>query len=363
VVELEEKLREAVRACTREKERVLHFKALSKTSKGRLEETLRLQRTTRPPQLPRQRSLGTLPATRRASGVLSMSMGGGNQQKENVPVPPAPVFVRATEEAYREKLAALEKELAAAQVDNMGLRMKVGTLEQAQRPQPGVAGTPRGAAPAREGAPLPKSPLGWTASVPSPFMNDHAALSAEVRELRAQLAEVPHLRRELEEMPQLRKELEEVPRLRQELEELRRVRGEGEKVAQLRRELADARAAAAMVADATKSAALYSGAAMGRRTVAWGNTAGAMRSSQGGALEGANLSAELRAAWERVTSLQKRYDAAAEALASINSNHERALQQLEETHRQLNQVRTWGRGAGRCRAGLGDHASLCWREG
>lgn len=85
---------------------------------------------------------------------------------------------------------------------------------------------------------------------------------------------------------------------------------------------------------------------MGRRTVAWGDTAGAMRSSRGGAPEGGNLSAELRAAWERVTSLQKRYDAAAEALASINSNHERALQQLEETHRQLNQVRTWGRGAG-----------------
>jgi hypothetical protein len=358
VVELEEKLREAVRACTREKERVLHFKALSKTAKGRLEETLRLQRTTRPPQLPRQRSLGTLPATRRASGVLSMRMGGGDHQKENAPVPRAPAFVRATEEAYRDKLAALEKELAAAQVDNMGLRMKVGTLEQAQRPQPGVVGTPRGATPAREGAPLPKSPLGRTASVPSAFMNDHAALSAEVHELRAQLAEVPHLRRELEEMARLRRELEEVPQLRRELEELRRARGEGGEVAQLRRELADARAAAAMVADATASAAMYSGAGMGHRTVAWGDTAGGTRGSRGGGGEGGNLSAELRAAWERVTSLQKRYDAAAEALASINSNHERALEQLEDTHRQLNQVRTRGHGAGQCKASLGDHASL-----
>lgn len=302
VVELEEKLRESVRACTREKERVLHFKALTKTAKGRLEETLRLTRTTRPANLTRQRSMSALPTAR----VLSMSVGGPNQQKEN----PPRTFVQATEEAYREKLAALEKELAAAQVDNLGLRMKMGTLEQ--RAPAGGGGNA-----------LPKSPLGRTASVLGPGV---AELSAEVQGLRAQLAEVPRLRTEAAEAERWRREAEEVPRLRQELEELRRLAKELDEVPRLRRELADARAAAAMVADA--------GFGVNHRSTVQGGSFGGNKI--GG--ESSNLSAELRTAWERVTSLQKRYDAAAEALASINGNHEKALQQLEETHRQLNQV-------------------------
>ena len=51
------------------------------------------------------------------------------------------------------------------------------------------------------------------------------------------------------------------------------------------------------------------------------------------------LQGEIKSAWERAGVLQKRYHEAESALSTMKANHTRVLQQLDETHKRLNQER------------------------
>ena len=51
------------------------------------------------------------------------------------------------------------------------------------------------------------------------------------------------------------------------------------------------------------------------------------------------LQGEIKTAWERAGLLQKRYQEAQAALTTMKANHTRVLQQLDDTHKHLNQER------------------------
>eukprot|EP00854_Cymbomonas_tetramitiformis_P028280 gene28280-35035_t len=92
-------------------------------------------------------------------------------------------------------------------------------------------------------------------------------------------------------------------------------------IPRLRRELADAKAACAELEEAVAMDTGRIG-----DLVHNGNLAG-------------DFSEELKGAWEKVTVLQRRYAEVTAAHAVLKGHHERAVQQLDETHRRLNDER------------------------
>ena len=105
------------------------------------------------------------------------------------------------------------------------------------------------------------------------------------------------------------------------------MREQASEVALVRQQLRDAKAQCAQLEQALKKER-ESGVALPH-----GESGGVSNLSVG------ELQGEIKSAWERAGVLQKRYHEAQSALSTMKANHTRVLQQLDETHKRLNQER------------------------